>query len=72
MRAQHMDMRAIGLQAAWCGAPLRLDLGQMGFAPHVIVGMDARGDIGIAAEPGGVAVEIASCKAATLSGTITS
>jgi hypothetical protein len=51
------------------GAPLRLDLRQVGLAPDVIVGMDAVVHIGHRAEAGGVAVDDALAQAVDQAGT---
>ena len=55
--AQHMDVAAVALLPAGGRAPLRLDLRQMGLAPHVVVGRDAAMDIGVRPEALGIALE---------------
>ena len=55
--AVNMDRAAIGLVLAGCGAPLRFDLRKMRLGADMLVGGNARGDIGIGAEPLGIALE---------------
>jgi len=55
--AQHMDRGAVRLLATGCGAPLRLDLREVGFAAHVIVHEDARVDVAVRTVARGVAGE---------------
>ena len=46
---------AVGEAAAGGRAPLRLDLGKMGLAAHMVVGRDPREDVGVGPEARGVA-----------------
>ena len=61
--AEHEDRLAIALVSARCRAPLRLDLGQVLFAPHMVLGRNARMDVRARAVAHGVALDdaIAQC-----------
>ncbi len=55
--AENQDPAAVALVAARGRPPLRLDLGEVGLAPDVVVGRDAMGNVGRRAVAGGVALQ---------------
>ena len=55
--AQHLNAAAVAVLAAGSRTPGLLDFGEPGLAPHMIGGRNARGDVGIRAEAGRVALQ---------------
>ena len=71
MRAEYMDTKlTIALLATGSGAPLCLDLVEIFFAADMVVGADARGDVGVGANCSALPLRIASRRSSTVSGTV--
>ena len=56
-RAEHQQVASVGVLPARCRTPVALDLGEVPFAPHVVVDADPRADVRVGAVALGIAGE---------------